>query len=294
MEEAIVVTARPGIPAPGQSLIISDLTKAYPNHTSESINYRGFACKDCGAPCLAVIPAKHKPGRQRSQRAYFRAESKHLERCNTGKKKRAAVSTTATGSSRSTVETCPTVWRAAPATTSTSSIDAGGGKPAHGTTSSPINGGSGAGAGRSIRGSSLVEEFATHWLGMTSAERQTIALKAPWNAGGTYASAFHELAAGDDLATIGIRIYVGTIASAKSVPSGWLLIASVAGNALPVEFWVKSAALVTQPGQKLAAKLANVSAGSSVFALGAFRRQNISKLHTFTLPVESHAEIWIS
>lgn len=262
-----------------------------------------FQCADCRIPVVPVIPAPHKAARKRSPSPYFRATTQHRAGCT-----RLPVLVPPAGptaremAARPARAPSPTDWRDAPPTgagpvTSTPGKTAGG---------PPSDAGLGArvtqpGIGASQRSSVLVETFARAYVNMTPGIRTTAPLKAPWNPGGTYGSAFVGIDAGSvTSAQPPERIYFGEIESVFKGRTGFILTLSHRhADGKELRIWLQDVITTTPaPGPQLWARLTSgqIKKGMAIFALGAFKEQTPSgnQPNYYSLPVVDAHRVWIT
>lgn len=148
-----------------------------------------------------------------------------------------------------------------------------------------------------------MESYAIEWVGMTTHEKQTDALQAPWNPGGTYFSAFHPISyyPSVDVTTLGEKIFVGTFSSAIKSKTGYVItLAEKNSSGEQLWVWVQGHAFAFgAAGQALQQLLANCVAspgnyvGKRVFALEKFTRQSGPKRPWSSIPVVHPHMMWI-
>ena len=156
------------------------------------------------------------------------------------------------------------------------------------------------GVGYSVGSTSLLERIARPYLTMTGPQLRATSLKASWNPGGTYDTAF--LVPGPGTVSMSPEteelVYVGDIAAIYKGKSGFLLTLSVKhadGNDLRI--WIQnSLASVAPGGPQLWDRLANgsITNGMIIFALGKFARQTTSgTLVYYSMPTVDPRRVWI-
>ena len=193
----------------------------------------------------------------------------------------------------------PTVWVDTPAGPGASVAGpAGTGTFPGGTTTKGAKV-TGPGSGTSVASTSLVERIARAYLAMTGAQLIATPLRAQWNPGGTYASAFNVPGPGtlSQSPQTSELVYVGEISSVYKGKTGYLLTLTYRhadGNELRI--WLQNAVAAHPAGQALWKKLQNgqIAPGMLAFALGSFIRQTTSGAVIFySLPVVDARRVWI-
>jgi len=303
-DEAILTKGTGKIASTGSSVTIDAVEKIYTSSAAVKAA-ESFICADpkCGVTVIAVITQSTKPGRKKSPSSYFRASpNPHQKGCTRRPSGTTTASSPLTGSkpAKPTKGTAPTKWTSPTASSGPSTTGTGARPPTGATTGTGTGAGtSTTGTGTSSSSSSRVERFAKSWKSMAIATRSSTQLSAPWNAGGTYASAFVDLAVNvlANATHSPMRIYRGTIARIHHGASGYSLTLSQAhstGRDLLV--WVQNGVSSSNPsGIKLWARLAAgaVAVGTEVFALGQFGHNSRPTQSWYSLPVVDGHDIWI-
>lgn len=286
---------------PGDGVTIDEVEAAYAS-SSTANSAEEFRCSGCGVRVIAVITDPTRRGRKKSPSSYFRATPvSHKSSC----RPQATLSTPTTAPTPPTKPanpnkaTRPTAWDDAP--------DIGAGISTNGSTSSVWGTGPGAGTRTSTVGSGTsrsksrrVERFAAEWKTMSSSARAVTELRASWNPGGTYGSAFLDLSTTSlaDESPTRTAIYCGTIASIWKGKTGYILtLAERHMNGSELCVWVQNHVSASDPsGKRLWANLVagTVQPGSLVFALGEFAINHRPTTSWYSLPVASGNHIWVS
>lgn len=304
-DEAILISGSGKVASPGSLVMIGSVERVY-KFTGAVNGLERFKCADktCGVPVIAVIIQPKKHGRKKSPSSHFRASPMpHRPGC-TRKASGVATSNLLGGGANPASPTkgpFPTKWTSPLKVTS---ISAASGPLSSGRTSNSAsstgNRRSRSGAGTSKSSSSRVERFASSWDAMTPTLRTSTELTAPWNPGGTYASAFRDLAM-NPLGGKGptpMRIYKGTATRVHRGSSGYLIwLSERHSNGEELVFWIQNGVETSGPsGAALWARLtANADVvGSAVFALGAFTREARRTRSWYSLPVREVLDIWLA
>jgi hypothetical protein len=302
-DEAILTKGTGKIAATGSTVTIDAVEKVYTSSAQAKAN-ESFQCADqnCGVSVIAVITQANKLGRKKSPSSYFRAASKpHKTGCTRKSTGATPSSAPQTGSKPAspTKGSMPTKWNA--------SIPAAG-TPTTGGATTPIapttgmgtgTGISRSGAGTSNSSSSRIEKFALSWTAMTPTARASTQLSAPWNPGGSYASAFFDLGATSitNPATSPIRIYRGTIAKIHPGATGYsLTLTQKDRKGTDLLVWVQNGVATSGPsGVSLWGRLASgaVAVGSEVFALGQFGHNSRGSRVWYSIPAVNGNDMWI-
>ncbi len=303
-DEAILTKGTGKIASTGSSVTIDAVEKVYKSSAAVKAN-ESFKCADpsCGITVIAVITQSVKPGRKKSPSSYFRAASKpHQPGCTRKPSGVTTVSPPLTGSNPANPikGSVPTVWNAPttpPGPTTTGTVA---------TPTTPPAAGAGTGAGTSTIGtgtssssSSRIEKFAKSWIAMSSATRTSTQLSAPWNPGGTYDSAFFDLAVNvlSSPNKSPMRIYRGTIARIYPGATGYSLgLSETHSTGIELVVWVQSGVQKSGPsGVNLWNRLNSkaVTVGMEVFALGQFDHEVRPTRAWYSLPVTDGRDVWI-
>lgn len=261
-----------------------------------------FQCSNpkCNVKVIAVITQLSKPGRKLSPSSYFRAWPKpHVAGCD-----RQPAGTTASSSASGTTKaasptrtTVPTRW-VPPSGSSTAAAATSTGTTRAGASSGGVGQISASGNGTNTSSSSRVEVFSPIWKSMAPATRAGTAFGAPWNPGGSYDSAFHDLAAIPLAATAPspVRIYRGTVSGVHLGRSGYsVTLVQRHADSRDLVFWVQNPVQHSNPSGKTAwARLvAGLATGTEIFALGCFSEEVRPTRSWYSLPVNDGHDIWI-
>jgi hypothetical protein len=132
---------------------------------------------------------------------------------------------------------------------------------------------------------------------MTDHGRRATRLRAPWNKGGTYDSAFfdlHQVTVQDNIST---RIFVGEIAELIHGTSGYTLVLSQRQtDGRPLWIWLRNSVRGSgSSGAMLFHQLdrKEVPQGSRIFALGRFELHDREAHSWHSLPIAHGDNIWI-
>lgn len=276
---------------------IEDVEKIY-SDSAQVKSTESFVCANpnCGVSVIAVIIKNQKNKRKRSPSSYFRASSTpHKAGCNREVLSIEPISSKlpdGTKRARPIKAQVPTKWVAV---STERTIRAK--KISDSTVSEKNNphqnsGTSKKGKGTSVSQKTAVSLFAKPWLGMSLDFRKATKLSAPWNPGGTYDSAFRELAhrplEADNNSER--QIYVGIIKNIRAGVSGYTLeLIETHVSGAPLRIWVKNE---TQNSDILGADLwirlkkGQVKLGSKLFALGEFYPNTRDKHFWYALPIK--------
>lgn len=299
-EQAVLVSAAPKLGASGSVVSISDVERHYKSSALANSSAQ-FKCADCGVPVHAVIPAHNRKGRKRSPSPYFSSSPKrHHGSCN-----RVPIQTASggkTGSAtpgRSVRGTPPSRWidpgtrNTSGAGTGATSVSLAGGLNRAASNTHP-------GTGVSIASSSRVQEFARAWRHMSSITRRATMLKADWNPGSNYESAFADIRTDgpSESPITPARIYLATIASVRAIATGF----SVTLNASHADgkvllIWIQTPCKSKVGGRELFSALAAGARlrDAEVFALGFFQfnRANRRGRDWYSLAIAEPNCIWL-
>lgn len=263
---AILTTGHPELGEAGEVISI-DRVRDVLNAAPPGEIQVSFKCADCGVPVSPVLPLEFKRGRQRTPSPYFSAtRTPHQEGCTREPVDRPMEEQRPAGD-------VPTAWDDPSPRVSAGELAKA--NPLAGTRPEEHAPGSATGQRRTR----LVSDLAHAWLKLSEAERDHTDLKAHWNEGGTYQSAFFDLSSAKEIQAEaqGERVFVGhlkRVASGGRGPSIVLQEKEHSGEELRV--WVLPAALqVGLKGAQLQRELDSLakSPAARVFVLGKFQRK---------------------
>lgn len=281
---------------------IQDVENAYRTADAAKVATT-FRCADCRVSVLPVIPRRNVPNRLKSPSPHFRATSGHRTGCTRLPTVVQAVGPTANQmSGRPGRAVFPTNWRDA--------LPSGPGPvvstPGRGPLAAPstsVRGArvSGPGNGTSRQSSTYVQAFAEAYIGMSAATRATAALKASWNPGGTYDTAFVGVGAKTVKGTQPPeRIYFGEIATVYPGKSGYVLtLTHRHDDGKLLRIWLqKVIATKPAPGPQLWSDLTQgaIKPGMAVFALGEFLEQvsHGNQPNYCSMPITDAHRVWFT
>jgi hypothetical protein len=269
-----------------------------------------YHCADpaCGVKVSAVIVAKDKEGRKRSPSSYFVAKPRpHIDGCS--RQPAEAQDLNPTEHETLTAQphrlNAPVVWNDPETKRGLSlvppTITVAGGA----TRSGGRAGVSVLGEGVSSTSTQKLENLALAWLNMRDDhQRLETKLTAPWNPLGSYFSAFRplHLMARQQVDKLGKRIFVGTLAIVKPIPTGfWLELLEAHEDERVLVLWVKQEALTVHADGEVLLKQLTSFAGHTLdkpigaYALGQFYLQE-SKTNSktwYSLSVTHPHNIWL-
>lgn len=259
-------------------LVSIDAVEQMFDNSSEANSAALFECASCGVKVHAVITKNRKRGRKTSPSSYFSSSpKKHEESCNRHPELVAQSSGQANAlrPAAPSKDDAPTLWR--PASQATPDSRSGAAEPdSRGDLEAKSTKILSTGNRASLRSSQYIEPFASAWHLMSKGERIRRPLRAPWNPGGTYETAFFDLV---ELPLVEdpesqIRIYSGTVEDLRKVPTGYVValneIHSGAGH--PLWIWIREEVKKSSGGEDLWLALgAGLRPGTRVCALGSFR-----------------------
>ncbi len=262
----------------GQLVSIEDIEKNY--STSAKANSAvEVECANtrCKVKVRITIISPSKPGRKITPSSYF--HGKHIAGCDRkpSQPQLAPMHASPTQGANPDKNNIPAVWvdpidtspgSGGPTAISPSQINPSG---------ASTQGRSRTGAGTSKSQSQRVERFAKEWLKLTQQVRKTQPLEAPWNLGGTYASAFYPFDYQDteSMYSVGTRIHTASVVSGKlSNGDFYIRLKEQKAHATPKIVIINAAMLsASVAGQSLAMQLINPGVPTSktyIFFLGAF------------------------
>lgn len=307
-QQAILTTNHAVLGSVGTPVSITALEKLFTTSAAANNGIR-YKCADplCGVRVKAVITVLAKKQRKNSPSSYFAAKgASHVKGCTRMPKPNMPTMPPLSGlngSASPNRSARPVIWvdpRNLSATTvSNPTTTVGSGMGIGGSGQGRSTHGSGTTQGRS----QMVESYAIEWLGMTTHEKQSEALQAPWNPGRTYFSAFHPIwfYTSADVTTLGEKIFVGTFKSAIKSKTGYVITLAeknLTGEELWV--WVQSIVFTIGATGKALEHLLNTCVqspanyiGKRVFALEKFSRQSGSKGPWSSIPVVHPHMMWI-
>jgi hypothetical protein len=305
-QQAILTTSHPVLGNIGDPVTIVAVEQLFATSPAAN-NGIGYKCADanCGIRVRAVITKLSKQ-RKNSPSSYFAAKgTKHVQGCTRQPKPNASTNThaVATAPASPNRSARPVIWvdpRQVPASGGASV--GGGGNAANG------NGGSGRGrnshgSGTTSGRSKMIESYAIEWLSMTTHQKQSENLQAPWNPGGTYFSAFHPIwfYPNTDVNTVGEKIFVGTFKSVIKSKTGYVITLNEK-NATGEELWIWVQDVAFSYGAagaslktRLVASAVSPSSfvGKRVFALENFTWNSGGKGPWSSIPVVHPHMMWI-
>ena len=302
-DQAKLTDGTGAVAATGSYVTIDKVESVY--STSAAANaVEAFECANpaCRTKVIAVITQPTKLGRRTSPSSYFRASPKpHVAGCD--RQPTGAVPSTGnfsvTKSASPFKAAVPTIWVAPPVVATGTETIVGAGSPTE--LSSTSHGGrvSSQGTGTGRRRSMLIELFARAWQTMSPSDRANTLLQAPWNLGGSYATAFldltREVARGASPSPV--RIYKGTVASIHRGTTGYsLTLAERHDDGHEFVVWIQNATASSGPsGGTLWARLQDgaIAVGAEVFALGQFHWTSRPTRAWHALPIVDGHDIWI-
>ena len=158
------------------------------------------------------------------------------------------------------------------------------------------------GDGTSKGSSQRVEMFAKEWQTKTDHERKSTVLSAPWNQGGTYDSAFHDIQHWSNVRNAQQSIFVATMRVVVVYGTGYTIeLVQTSSDRLPLSLWIPDACLsYGTAGQALRQQIVATSrssaliAGHEVFALGIFVEKRIKGSAILSLTVEHPHLMWLA
>ena len=300
-EQARLTVSNQSLGSAGTVINISVVASHY-STSAQANSAATFKCIDqqCGVSVAAVITQKSKLGRKTSQRPYFRATPTHAANCARAAIAVQSLAFAIPASARTAAPNrndFPSVWDD-PVSRPTKSANLNqthvpqSSQAAGISTKTKSTGAPGINAGHS----KLLESFVLAWIKMTATDSKNAALKAPWNTGGTYYSAFKELSHSNLPAPVscGTKIFVGTIAHIQRATTGWIFrLNEKFKSKLILEFFIPETVVGASP--ELLASLIGAEANMRlkkpviVYALGFFA----AKAGTLNLRVEHHQKFYL-
>lgn len=234
---------------------------------------------NCGVQVIAVITDRTKKYRKNSPSSYFRASPvSHQAGCKptSNTTKTATVLPPGKKPASPTKAAFPTQWDDVSATAPRAGANSGSASARGGAGFGRGHGTSTVGSGASRSKSRRVERFASEWKVMTGSACAASELLASWNPGGTFASAFFDLASSSLAGTTPTQklIFRGTVSKIHKGTTGYsLTLVEKHRDRNELVIWVQSLINTSGPsGTQLWDRLTSgvISVGAEVFALGEF------------------------
>lgn len=259
-EQTELITAVAGLGAVGDFVSTEAVEGLFSSTASaNAVAKFRYADAKCRTAVRIIIPAKSKAGRKKSPSSYFSTSpAKHKVGCTRRAPMRegdssAGATTRPAAPHRSEM---PAVWVSNSGEENKASVSSSSDAASTASWRSRV---STVGGGRSIGRVATVKKLAGHWETAPPSLRASAPLKAAWNPGGTYGSAFFELSASppSDSPSTAEHVLVGTVDSIVSGKTGFTIVLHERhGDGLPLWVWLKDIVRANSVGEALWSRLA--------------------------------------